>query len=163
MFWSTKLEEWKKGVPLIYPKKIKRRFYYETTPIYKDKDSKYENKFIENSYLDSMEQDYKSFETYINQSKDKYAICFYNLSKTTYLVIPRPKRGKIFTTIKDFIDNASKTQQKFFWKKAYNCIIDFLKEHEKIYISTHGTGVPFFHLRIESDPKYYITKSYIDT
>lgn len=31
----------------------------------------------------------------------------------------------------------------------------------KNYISTHGLGVPYFHLRIEPIPKYYVTKKYV--
>jgi hypothetical protein len=43
---------------------------------------------------------------------------FYNISKDTLLIVPIPKQNKIYTTMKDFIDNASKTQQKEFWKKV---------------------------------------------
>ena len=35
-----------------------------------------------------------------------------------------------------------------------------LKKYGKIYVSTHGLGVPYFHLRIDLEPKYYITSKF---
>lgn len=160
MLWKNKLEQWKKGIPLKYPSKLKNRFFYETSQLV-DNNSIYQDKFIINKKLDKMEQDYSAFIKYINDSKNKYITSFYNLSKTSYLIIPMPKKGKKFTTIKDFIDTASKTQQKEFWKKTYKIIIFYLNKKKKIYISTHGLGVPYFHLRIDTIPKYYVTKSFI--
>ena len=155
MLWSQKLNEWKNGVPLKYPSKL-NRFFYITTPIYKDFDSEYKEKFIPSKKLDKLRQDYSPYIKYIqSEKKNKYATSFYNLDRTTILIIPIPKRNKNFTTIKDFIDNASKTQQKFFWKKVYSVIKKTMKKtKDKLYISTHGLGVPFFHLRLETNPKY---------
>ena len=45
-----------------------------------------------------------------------YVTSFENLSGDALLVIPIPKQGKNFTTIKHFIDNASETQKKHFWE-----------------------------------------------
>ena len=30
-----------------------------------------------------------------------------------------------------------------------------MKKHKKVWISAHGLGVPYFHLRISTKPKYY--------
>jgi len=77
------------------------------------------------------------------------------------LIIPIPKQGKQFTTIKDFIDTASVTQQKEFWIYTSKIIKETLEKNPKIYISTHGLGVPYFHLRLDTKPKYYQTKTFI--
>ena len=63
--------------------------------------------------------------------------------------------------MKDFIDNASELQQKEFWKEVSIQINKLINNKDKFYISTHGLGVYYFHLRIEKNPKYYITEEYI--
>jgi hypothetical protein len=66
-----------------------------------------------------------------------------------------PKRGKNFLTVKDFMDNASVTQQGEFWKFVAIQILEYLKTHKHVFVSTHGLGVPYFHLRLDPKPKYY--------
>jgi len=63
--------------------------------------------------------------------------------------------------MKDFCDNASITQQKQFWKKVAFEIEYLLKSNENIYVSTHGLGEHYFHLRLDKRPKYYKTKEFI--
>lgn len=162
MKWNDKLNYWHKLQNFIYPKNIKKSFFYETSPI-KTGEEEYKVKFIENKYLDEMVQDYSSFMDKIKKSKNNYVTSFYNLSGDTLLVIPIPKQNKNFTTIKHFIDNASKTQKKYFWKYVSQKIKSLIKNKKtKYWISTHGTGVPYFHLRISTKPKYYLTKSFMN-
>ena len=112
--------------------------------------------------LDKMKEDYSSFYEYIKKSKNKYVISFNNLSNDTLLIIPTPKKNKKFTTIKDFMDNASEIQQKYFWKYVSKTVKKLIKDGKtKYWISTHGLGVPYFHLRISLKPKYYVTKSFM--
>lgn len=161
--WNDILQEWSEGNYLKYPNKIKMAFLYETTPIKNGKEI-YKEKFIENNYLDKMKEDYSSFYEHIKKSKNKYVISFNNLSNDTLLIIPTPKKNKNFTTIKDFMDNASETQQKYFWKYVSKFVKNLIKKKDgktKYWISTHGSGVPYFHLRISLKPKYYVTKSFI--
>ena len=154
MLWETVLEKWKKGIPLSYPKKLNKPFLWRTS-IYKNKGKvKYNQEFIECSLLD-VDQDYSDFEEYIKNSDDSYVTSFYNLSKDTILIIPIPKKNKDFSNLKNFIDQASITQQKKFWKHVAS-IINYEKErHQKIWVSTHGTAVPYLHVRVSSSPKYY--------
>jgi hypothetical protein len=159
MKWSDKLDEWNKGNILNYPTDIKKRFFYETSFCNKDNSSEYKEVFIESNSLNNLEEDYSNFEDYIKSSKNKYIVSFSNLSGDSILIIPIPKKNKDFTTIKDFIDNASIYHQKQFWKKVVKEIKKTLKNNEKIYVSTHGLGVPYFHLRLDKYPKYYHTKN----
>ena len=161
MKWSDKLREWGNGTVLKYPKRCKKSFYYETSFITKSMKEEYKEKFIENEYLDKMKQNYKPFIKYILKSKNKYVMSFMNLSRKTLLVVPFPRKNKKYTTLKDFIDNASQLQQKKFWKKSAKLIKKMLKKHNKLWVSTHGTGVPYLHLRIEPFPVYYKTKAFI--
>lgn len=158
--WMDKLKEWENGKVLQYPKKIKKAFYYETTCITKSMKGDYKAKFIPNTALSKMTQNYKPFLQHIQNANNRYVVSFLNLSKRALLVIPVPRVGKQFTTIKDFIDNASNLQQRHFWKEAAHLIQRSLQTHNKLWVSTHGSGVPYFHLRIESFPKYYQTEEF---
>jgi hypothetical protein len=161
MKWKHKIDEWHKGIPLKYPPQIKSRFFYETYVLDKNMENTYNEVFIENKNLKDLDQDYSSFSIYIDKSKNKYVTLFSNLSNSSILIIPMPKKNKDFTTIKDFIDNSSHYHQKIFWKKVSNEIKKILKTEDKIYVSTHGLGVPYFHLRLDKVPKYYETKEFI--
>ena len=78
-----------------------------------------------------------------------------NPSKDTLLIIPMPRNGNCYATIKDFCDNAPKVQQIEFWKQASKLIRKQLKKENKLWVSAHGLGVPYFHLRVCNKPKYY--------
>lgn len=158
MKWSDKLKEWDNGIPQKYPSNIKKRFFYETTSCDNQYKNKYNEIFIESDKLEKLEYNSKSFDKHIKESKNNYVTSFMNLSNTSLLIIPIPKNNKKYTTIKEFIDLSSKTQQIYFWKYVSKKIKEMLKENEKVYISTHGLGVPYFHLRIDLEPKYYISK-----
>lgn len=160
IIWNDVLKQWSDGKKLQYTNNVKLSFLYETSPIKNGKE-KYKEKFIENKHLDRMKEDHSPFSEYINKSKNKYVISFYNLSRDTLLIIPTPKKNRNYTTIKHFIDNSSETQQKQFWKYVSKCIKKLIKNGNITYwISTHGFGVPYFHLRISSKPKYFVTKSF---
>ena len=139
--------------------------FFETNVCDKFMKNKYEEIFIENNSLENLVQDYSSFQKYIDEYKKnlkKNVVSFSNLGGDTGLIIPIPRKERDYTTIKDFIDNASISQQKIFWKKVASEIKKILKNNEKIYISTHGLGVSYFHLRLDKYPKYYHTKKFIN-
>jgi hypothetical protein len=161
MKWNKKINDWANGIYQTYPNNIQKRFFYETSVCDKKMENEYNEIFIENNNLEKLKEDFTQFKEHIIKSKNKYTISFSNLSNDTILIIPIPKNNKNFTTLKDFIDNASKTQQIFFWKKVSNEIKKLLKKYDKIYVSTHGLGVSYFHLRLDTIPKYYITKEFI--
>ena len=100
-------------------------------------------------------QNKKDFQEYIKNSQNKYVVSFPNLNKDTMLVIPMPISGKDYATLKDFIDNAPEIQQQEFWKKVAEVAKNFMKEKGKVWISVHGFGVHYTHVRISSIPKYY--------
>jgi hypothetical protein len=161
MLWCDKLKKWSSGIVQSYPKNIKNRFFFETFVCDKEMLNKYQEVFIESQSLNNLTQNYTPFLEHINNSQEKYVIVFNNLSGDTRLLIPKPIKNKDFTTIKDFIDNASETQQVHFWKQVALEIHDMLKHHDKIYVSTHGTGIYYLHLRLDTYPKYYHTQEFI--
>ena len=75
--------------------------------------------------------------------------------KDTLLIIPIPKKNKNYATLKDVCDNSSITQKKYFWKKVSKLVKKFMKNEKYVWISTHGLGVSYMHIRISNKPKYY--------
>lgn len=154
MSWNNTIENWKNGNPLTYPKNLKKTFLWRTSVFKEDGNSKYKQEFESCPQLD-LKQNYYDFQQYINQSKNKYVTSFYNLSGDTILVVPMPKNNKNFSNLKNFIDNASKTQQKYFWEHVADIINIQKNNHQHLWISTHGLAVPYLHVRISTSPKYY--------
>ena len=157
MNWKEKLHEWKTN-GFSYPQDINNQFIYETSPIIQE-NSTYKDKFIIENRLEN-EQNYNAFSEYINSSDNENATYFKNISGSSILIIPMPREGKNFSTIKNFIDNADDTQKKEFWKIASYVIKLEMKHNKSLWISTHGLGVPYFHLRIDDKPKYYRTNDF---
>ena len=155
MLWKDKISLWKEGEYQTYIEPISKRFFFETTVCDKDMVNEYIEKFIENDDLQKISQNYSAFTDYINNSTDEYVTSFYNLSGESLLIIPIPKENKDFTTIKDFCDNASEMHKITFWKKVAYEIENILKTTNKIYVSTHGLGEYYFHLRLDKKPKHY--------
>lgn len=164
MKWSEVISLWESGQPVKYPKSITKRFFYETTCCNAQLTNKYLSKFIESDELNQIkDQDYTPYALHISKARANaksdgaYGTSFINKSGNSILVIPLPVNGKNYATIKDFIDNAPETQQSEFWKMVACEIKQILKLHPRVWISTHGLGVSYFHLRIDLEPKYYVT------
>ena len=101
----------------------------------------------------------KDFQEKMETSKNPYVTSFPNLSGDTILVIPMPVKGKNYATLKDFMDEANETQQKEFWKHVAHVARKCMKKWKSVWISVHGLGVAYTHVRISSSPKYYFDKS----
>lgn len=159
--WKDVLDNWSNGNFLTYPSMIKNRFFWETTPI-TNQNSNFQETFIQSKTLNNLQEDWSRFQQQLqNIPKGKYVTSFYNLSGDALLVVPVPVQTKKrnFTTLKDFIDTASITQQKQFWKEVAKQIRLLTKNGDKKYwVSVHGLGVPYLHIRICTKPKYYVTK-----
>lgn len=149
MLWKDVLYDWKNGVIFKYPEKIKNRFQWKTSILKDDGNVEYTESFNINNKLPS-QQNYSNFIEYIKNSNSKYVVAFPNKSKNTMLVIPMPVNNYNYATLKDFIDNAPKKQQIYFWKKVAK---EFMKIHKSVVISVHGLGVHYTHVRISSKIK----------
>jgi hypothetical protein len=154
MLWREVLSNWENGIPMKYPKKVKGKFQWNTSVLKNNGNVEYKQVFRTNTKL-PFAQNKKDFQEQINKSQNKYVISFPNLSKDTMLVVPMPTRGKNYATLRDFIDNSSEIQQQEFWKKVAEIARIFMKENGKVWISVHGLGVSYTHVRISTSPKYY--------
>jgi hypothetical protein len=160
MLWSEVLKLWEKGVTMDYPKQVKGRFQWNTSVLKNDGNIEYRQSFRTNRELPST-QNPADFMEYINKTKNPYVTAFPNLSKDTMLVIPIPVRGKNYATLRDFIDNAPEVQQREFWKKVAEIAKKFMNEKGKVWVSVHGLGVAYTHVRISSEPKYFFDKKLV--
>jgi hypothetical protein len=166
MLWSEVLKNWENGIPFSYPEKLqqKNKFFWNTSPLTKDENTTYIEKFKESIELTDFQSktEFKDKLKEAEKNKIKYAVAFPNLSGDTILVVPIPRKGKSYATLKDFVDNAPMKQQQELWKlvaeEAKNKVKQ-VKKFGKIWISTHGLGVPYLHVRISSQPKYYFSKA----
>ena len=154
MLWKDILTQWENGVVLNYPKQVKGRFQWNTSVLKNNGNVEFKQSFRTNNKLPSI-QNRKDFQEHITKSKNKHVVVFPNPSKDTMLVVPMPVRGKTYTTLRDFIDNAPEIQQQEFWKKVAEVAKSFMHEKGKVWISVHGLGVAYTHVRIASSPKYY--------
>lgn len=74
----------------------------------------------------------------------------------TLLVIP-PDTGKNFSHLGTFNKFGSLAEKRALWKKVATELERKLKRGEIVYVSTHGTGVSWLHVRLASRPMYYVT------
>jgi hypothetical protein len=158
MLWLDVLKNWENGIVLKYPNELCDKFQWNTSVLKDNGNVEYKQSFKANKAL-AITQNYKDFKYHIANSKNKYVTSFPNLSNDTMLVVPMPVAGKNYATLKDFIDNATKLQQQFFWKKVAKVAKNFMNLNEKVWISVHGLGVDYTHVRIASIPKYYFNKN----
>lgn len=160
--WSDKLRAWESGTPQTYdPTECPVAFFYETSACDHHGKLEYNEVYITSPELSRQSTlrapDYSAFRAHLDPKTrpSEYAVSFDSLSPGTRLVVPVPRRGRRFANIREFIDNASERQQTQFWKLAAAEIKEQLKYHDRVFVSTHGLGVNYFHLRIECRPKYY--------
>ena len=162
MQWIDVLTNWENGIPMKYPKNIKGKFQWNTSVLKEGGEIEYKETFRINNNL-AQTQNSTDFQEYIKNSKNKYVVSFPNLSKDTLLVVPMPVRGKNYVTLKDFIDNAPERQQQEFWKKVAEVAKQIMNEKGEAWVSVHGLGVDYTHVRISSTPKYYFDKTNKET
>ena len=149
----------------VYPSSIKSRFFYETSICGPEPGlSPFQERFIESPELELIKsQDYTPFIEQIQDGADinQIARSFYNKTGDTLLIIPYPHPTIQYPTIKEFIDQAPRSIQIEFWKFVVDQIKQFISTHGQVYVSTHGLGVSYFHLRLCTYPKYYQSKDLI--
>ena len=150
MKWNKVLSQWKKGY---YPRfsKVNNEFIWRTSPYYED--SSYKEEIINMTRLND-KSNYSAFSSKFNKN-NRYVVSFENISKDAILVCPVPIQSKNYSSIYNFNKNASDTQKKAFWKKVAQIAIIEQKKHGIVWLSTHGYGVPWLHVRISRKPKYY--------
>ncbi|MEL6652848.1 MAG: hypothetical protein AAFQ87_18765 [Bacteroidota bacterium] len=101
----------------------------------------------------------KAFEKYI--ISDRLIEVFPNLGRNAQLVVPtrksEPENYKHFAV---FLQSAPLAQRTELFKKIGEVVLAELKNKEMIWLNTAGMGVIWLHIRNDTTPKYYKTKTY---
>lgn len=165
--WTDKLTEWESGVPQSYPSGCQHAFFYETSVCNRDGASDYNEVFVDSPELfcqSKLVPTLSAFWEYMKPSvrDNEHAVAFNSLSPGTRLVVPIPRKGKRFTNMKEFVDTASHRHQVQFWKLVAEEVRKHSTKHGRTFVSTHGLGVNYFHLRIECYPKYYSHRPFVE-
>ena len=108
---------------------------------------------MDKMFLKRSNHDLKTFEKYYKN--EKYSSTFPNLSKNTTLLVPIPRKNKNFVNLFYFMKKESNLQQKELWKMVVKEVNKRLEKDKYIWVSTHGLGVDYLHIRISSSPNYY--------
>ncbi len=169
--WRAVLDAWKSGDYLKNPTDL-NGFEWRTLPVNFDASSEYKQIFIPSTFPDT--PDNETFSKYFTSSFDKTGklpagIVIWNKNHDTKMVIPnlnysKTSKSKNFSHLANFMLEADEEQQREFWKIVADAIEEELEllvnnqqnEGNKLYVSTHGHGVNYLHVRIEHDrPKYF--------
>ncbi|KLL03482.1 MAG: hypothetical protein MRECE_10c011 [Mycoplasmataceae bacterium CE_OT135] len=136
-------------------------YFWECVPVSQTtKGKNFEFVVIKSESLDKITQDYSRFQEHFNQSQES-VVSFFSFSRDT-LVVPIPNEKKNYKNLKEFINNAPSEQKNNFWQKVGEEMEEKLLNADGAprWLSTHGLGVPYLHVRIDKKPKYYSWKEY---
>ena len=146
------MKAWKVGKHL---PKINGGVFWETSAIKKGGNVEYKEQTLSASALPmTLRGDSSTFRKHLNNKKSPVA--FNNLTGSCTLVTP-PDTGKNFSHLGLFYKNATKDEIRALWKKVAVEIEKKMTQQHVVYVSTHGTGVPWLHVRICNSPKYFST------
>lgn len=97
-----------------------------------------------------------------NCLSDTDVISFMNFSMKSKLIVPcsKTKNKEVYTHIANFIRYAPINQIHSLLKEIPVQVNSFRKRNDPIWVSTHGLGVYWLHVRLDSLPKYYKTQKY---
>jgi hypothetical protein len=151
--WTEVIKDWKKGENL---PQIKSSVFWETSRIHSGGESEFIQKVKPaTKHLPmKMRADSTAFRKYLDGATTP--VKFSNLDKSAVLVSP-PDNGKNFSHIATFYKNSTAQEKKDLWKKVAKAAEKEMKKGKDVFVSTHGTNVPWLHVRIESKPKYYVS------
>lgn len=102
-----------------------------------------------------------------NQSHDPKIETTYfpNISGDTMLVVPiptiNPEIDRYSGDLMNFLKYGQKSQQHAVINLVAQTVLTTIETRKKVFISTHGHGVPWLHVRLSDTPKYYTHKKYV--
>ncbi|MEM0991771.1 MAG: hypothetical protein AAF847_05525 [Bacteroidota bacterium] len=134
-------------------------FFWETPAITLPQlDSNFEFVLVQSSHLPRIKANPSAFQKHL-EGAGKIRV-FSNLRGDAQLIVPK-KMGEnsCYAHLASFVRHAPDSQVDEFWKQVGITYEDHIGG-QPIWLSTHGLGVPWLHLRIDTYPKYYHHKPY---
>lgn len=137
------------------------KYYLEMNVISTNSDNPFEFVMVEAGPELSDISDSTPFQNQINNTLPTDRITnFRNLEGSIDLVIPLPRDSRInYAHIASFTRSADLETQRLLWNRVLNLTRERLLSVPELWISTHGTGVHWLHVRINPKPKYYHVRS----
>ena len=133
--------------------KSKFKAVYFETPQLTNRFDPFEFVIINSNSLANIKPDFHAFEKYFD--KNKLVVTFPNLSKTSKLIVPVPYKSKDYSHLMAFLKNAPSKQIHALWIDVGKQLKKVVNNCETVYLSTHGTGIYWLHVRFDKLPKYY--------
>eukprot|EP00924_Labyrinthula_sp_SR-Ha-C_P016154 snap_masked-scaffold_4-processed-gene-20.29-mRNA-1 protein AED:1.00 eAED:1.00 QI:0/-1/0/0/-1/1/1/0/207 len=144
-------------------------FFFETIPFSPDEaeNTQFEFVLVKSQTLSKRNQDNRPFEEKFAQlNPNTFSTSFWNLGKDAELVVPLPQTNEQgrYTHLANFLRMGTSEEINNFWKTVGNTIQKRIQEKQSdpLWVSTSGLGVSYLHLRLDSYPKYYQFKEYIE-
>jgi len=137
-------------------------YFWEHPPLTKRNiGSEAEFVLIESEALAALRPDSSPFRPQLKEQPDGDVISFLNLGGDAFLVVPR-KRGpsKAYTHLAAFVRLAPREQVIALWRETARLLRERLSAAAPLWLSTAGVGVPWLHIRIDGEPKYYHFEPY---
>ena len=81
------------------------------------------------------------------------------------MIIPNKEQKsdfKIYNSIRSFLKDGTSKQINLLFSQIGITLEKLLQDNQgkKVWLSTHGLGVHWLHIRLDFSPKYYQTQSY---
>ncbi|KLL05465.1 MAG: hypothetical protein MRERV_1c166 [Mycoplasmataceae bacterium RV_VA103A] len=137
-------------------------YFWECVPVSSNTiDKEFEFVLVKSEALNSIRQDYSSFQEHFRKSSDNQAVSFLSFSGDT-LIVPVPK-GADYKNISKFTDNSRMEQWETLWQKVGEKMEENLINANGAtrWLSTSGLGISYLHVRIDRRPKYYSHQEYL--
>ena len=131
-------------------------FRWETPPITKSSiDRPFEFVLLDSPGLERTVDNQTYAEYFARDNTGEGVVTFENLGKDALLIIPTPLSPSAnYGHVAGFVRSAPEAQTVAFWS-AVGAVAQGRLSEQPMWISTHGGGVSWFHIRLDSAPKYY--------
>lgn len=151
--WNDTIKDWKAGTNL---PDTRGSVFWETSVAKLGGQSpfRFKTKAAARALPMTLPADASVFKEHMKNKKSP--VSFLSLGGTL-LIVP-PDTGKNFSHLGTFNKYSSAAEKRALWKKVATELQKKLKRGETVYVSTHGTGVSWLHVRLASSPLYYVTK-----
>jgi len=136
-------------------------YFWEVKPITKKRlDDVFEFVLISGSVFAGLSAEKSFFRKYFDV--DKPVVTFPNLSGDAQLIVPTDVGDdEIYSHLAKFMRNAPQQQVEEFWEVVATEYETLIGDAPR-WLSTHGLGVYWLHVRIDTYPKYYHYEAYIN-
>lgn len=153
--WRELIELWKEG--RMFPD-IKSNVYWECSPAYDGGDIRFrfKTKSAARELPASTPASRSPFAEHLRRARGLPVSFPGSSTPSTVLVIP-PDTGKNFAHIGNFSKHSNLLVRKAFWRRFAIELKKKLAKGQKVYVSTHGSGVHWVHVRLSLTPRYYVT------